>query len=91
MDRTQGTLACSNAGSGMSNRGLATVGIEHSPITLSEHAKEGMRIIMPVTEDALDPLLHSSIITPPVVVAPSAIETPTDESYTHVSTPPSVF
>jgi hypothetical protein len=91
MHHTQGTLACSNAGPGAPNRALAIVGIEHSPITPSEHAKEGMSIITPVTEAALDPLLHSSIITPPVAVTPSAIETPTDESYTHVSTPPSVF
>jgi hypothetical protein len=44
-----------------------------------------------VTEAALDPLLHSSIITLPVAVTPSTIETPTNESYTHVSTPPYMF
>jgi hypothetical protein len=91
MDRTQGTLVCSNARSGTPNRALALVGIEHSPITPSEHAKEGASIITPVTEAALDPLLHSSIITLPVVVTPSTIETPTNESYTHVSTPPYMF
>jgi hypothetical protein len=91
MDHNPGTLACGNAGSGTPNRALAIVGIEHSPITPSEHTKEGTSIVTPVTEAALDPLLHSSIITPPVAVTPSVIETPTDESYTHVSTPPSLF
>jgi hypothetical protein len=55
MDRTQGTLACSNAGSRTPNQVLAIVGIEHSHITLSEHAKEGTSIITPVIETALDP------------------------------------
>jgi hypothetical protein len=64
---------------------------QHSLVNPGERANEGTCIITPVTQAALDFLLHSSIITPPVAVSPNAIEAPIEESYTHVSTPPSAF
>ena len=56
-----------------------------SPMTPLAEVRPDSSVITPVTQAALDPLLHKSVLTPPVAISPTAIETPPQETYIHVS------
>jgi hypothetical protein len=60
-----------------------TVGTPRSPVDVGSVQ---MNVVTPVTQAALDPLMHTSIITPPVIVSPVTIETPPVVLHTHMST-----
>jgi hypothetical protein len=42
-------------------------------------------IVTPVMQAGLDPLMRTTLQTPPLSITPTFIDTPTGESYTHVS------
>jgi hypothetical protein len=42
-------------------------------------------IVTPVTQAGLDPLMRAALQTPTLSITPTCIETPSGESYTHVS------
>jgi hypothetical protein len=60
----------------------ATASTPRSPVDVGSVQ---MNVVTPVTQAALDPLMHTSVITPPVTVSPVAIETHPVVLHTHVS------
>jgi hypothetical protein len=61
---------------------VASCGTPRTPI---EGTSDASHIVMPVTQVALDPMMHTTMLNRPQGVSPSAIETPPNKSYTHVS------
>jgi hypothetical protein len=47
--------------------------------------QDGSDVVTPVTQSSLDPLMHTSVVTPPVSISLSVIVTPTEKIHTHVS------
>jgi hypothetical protein len=56
-----------------------------TPENLIEAARGDASVVTPVTEAALDPLMHKSLQTPPLTITPTTIDTLPGESHTHVS------
>jgi hypothetical protein len=56
-----------------------------TPDNLIEAACGNSRVITPVTEAALDLLMHRSLQTPPLTITPTTIDTPPGKSHSHVS------
>jgi hypothetical protein len=61
---------------------VASCGTPRTPI---EGTSDASHIVTPVMQAALDPLMHTTMLNRPQGVSPSAIQTPPNESYTHVS------
>jgi hypothetical protein len=55
------------------------------PDNLIDAACGDASVVTPVTEAALDPLMHKSLQTPPLTIMPTIVDTPPGESHTHVS------
>jgi hypothetical protein len=56
-----------------------------TPRTPGEGTSNESHIVTPVTQAALDPLMHTSMLNRPDYISPSVIETPLTKSYIHVS------
>jgi hypothetical protein len=56
-----------------------------TPRTPIEGTSDASHAVTPITQAALDPLMHTPALNGPQGVSPSVIETPPAESYTHVS------
>jgi hypothetical protein len=56
-----------------------------TPRTPIEGTSDASHVVTPVTQAALDPLMHSSTLNGPQGISPSVIEIPPTKSYTHVS------
>jgi hypothetical protein len=44
-----------------------------------------LRLLLMMMQAGLDPLMRTTLQTPPLSIAPTFVDTPTGESYTHVS------
>jgi hypothetical protein len=75
-----GTLVHGTLGNGSSN-----LQPFETPENLIEAACGDASVVTPVTEAALDPLMHKSLQTPPLTITPTTIDTLPGESHTHVS------
>jgi hypothetical protein len=65
--------------------GPLVVASRGTPRTPIEGTSDASHVVTPVAQAALDPLMHTTMLNWLQGVSPSAIETPPNESYTHVS------
>jgi hypothetical protein len=56
------------------------------PNNLFRVGLEESTVVTPVSRAALDPLMHKTLQPPPLIISPTAYETPPKESFFHVST-----
>jgi hypothetical protein len=75
-------------GSGCNSPGrcIVTPGSFSTPMSPVDVGSVQGNAVTPVTQSALGPLMHTSVITPQVTISPLAIETPPAVLHTHVST-----
>jgi hypothetical protein len=65
--------------------GMSTPRLVGTPDVGSDGSHGTRDVVTPVTQAALDPLMHTALQTPPLSITPTGIGTPPEECCCHIS------